>query len=201
MGKSTFHAISPTHFWFYIHVHCNPVELKRRKFPGRLEEFFCHPIYVPNFPLSGSLVVPEYHFGADASFEGLQDVRTSSCYIFPNVGYWLFDYIKKGVYPKLLFSQFFAANQRTWFAAANSEGVNRLPRRHHAVLKLNWRWIEVLEVLWREGGECIAEKGTPRGFIKTPVTDARKNEDISKYLDTLACFGKYYYDSYRRGDR
>ena len=148
--------------------------------PKTTDNLFRHPLFLVTEPAGPfSLVVPEYFFQDHTDFDGLGDLNSVSCYVFPYFGQRLIEYVKRPPAERYgSFSSYYAARQNAWFAPSMVHFT-----KPHSVLRRNWRWEEVLEMIWswkRSGNAC-----KPRGAQSAPP-GYLENPQIAAYLDCFA---------------
>ena len=153
--------MSPVHFWFFMT--CQQPTLPRPISPSP-SELFRHPLFLtprcrgPRAPF----IVPEYFFRDDAVFNGLENSETSGYYVFPSFAWWLFDYVsdpatRLGVGS---FITYYSSREAARFIPAGTD-VDRLIDPPHSLLKTNWRWEEVLAMLF-ESRKTVGVSPQPR---------------------------------------
>lgn len=145
---------------------------------------FRHPLFfVARYQGPIPLVVPEYFFNNDASFDGLAGPGTTSYYIFPYFAQKLFEYV---AIPRsqrdASFTAYYVSRENAWFVPRDLVDASRFINPH-PTLRRHWRWEEVLEMLWsRKGsghGRC------PR-WCSLATGGYHKKPQINAYLDRFA---------------
>jgi len=184
-GEAMKSLVSPVHFWFFMVCLRTPIE--RPHFRTSTYSLFRHPLFfVADYTGPLPLVVPEYFFRGDATFDGLGDPMAASYCIFPYFGQRLFEYAESSAtQPSAgMFATFYTARETVWRVPAGSavEGTFNNP---HPVLKRHWRWEEVLEMLWASRMPGNGNGLRPRRCQSAP---SRYHEDgqVMAYLECFA---------------
>ena len=128
-------------------------------------------------------VVPEYYFNGGAAFDGLENPETASYYIFPYFAQKLFEYVmtprnERGT----SFTAYYLVREPAWFVPAGFD-TSRLIKSH-GVLRRNWSWEDVLEMLWNR--KVPGEKRHHPRWCQSAPHDYQHNPEIKAYLDCFA---------------
>ena len=153
--------------------------------PSRTDELFCHPLFLTQYAgPTAPLVVPEYFFSDDVAFDEWADVEDPAYYLFPSFGQVLFDYVSDpatqlGDRP---FINYYLAHQVAWFIPAGAD-VKRLVEYPDSILKLCWRWEEVLAMLFNPQR---AERVRRPKIAQSPPQGYSQDERIVAYFERFA---------------
>lgn len=136
-------------------------------------------------------VVPEYFFRDNAAFDAPGDLKTCAYYLFPSFGKLLFDYVADPMTQLGVgsFITYYAARQDPWFIPAGTN-VDGLIDRPHQILKVNWRWEEVLAMLHEPQQDLVVvgrsrkSRSPPRGYAQ--------HRHILAYFDSFARMAKIW---------
>ena len=183
-------SVSPLHFWFF--VSCIYVGPPHRPISPLLpDELFRHPLFLmPTYSGPPPLVVPEYFLKHNAVFDGLNDLGSTSYYLFPYFAQRLFEYVDEPAtrpYPES-FIDHYLGREVPWFIPAGTD-VARLPfNAPHELLRLRWRWEEVLTDMynWRQVG-----KG-PQPYVCRLATKCSDDRRIVAYFTCFARMAKIW---------
>lgn len=140
--------MSPVHFWFFMsHQRQGPVQpVSRIETDAR----FLHPLFfITCHQARHALVVPSYFLeDGPKSFDGWGCMENASFFVFPDFARRLFDFINDPAFrDNTLFINYYSARETAWLVPASS-GAERFITAPHELLKRNWRWEEVLTMLY-----------------------------------------------------
>ena len=163
----------------------------RPLYPKTLDTLFRHPLFFieSHTDHHHPLVVPEYFFDCDASFEGLTDFCSTPYYIFPFFGKKLFEYVTTPhSQANPAFATYYFSCELPWFIPMDSVCTSKFIGPHPTVRR-HWRWEEVLEMLCSQkeltgGPHPNWWRPAPPGY----VNDAR----INAYLNHFAKMAKVW---------
>lgn len=190
--------MSPVHFWFF--VHCRQRSPSRQPRPKTANELFRHPFFfIAKHSGPFALVVPECFFDEHASFDRLRDLGSTPYYIFPYFAKLLFKYTELPPAERRTqtFGMYYSSRETAWFVPAGSADEKLI--KPHPVLRLHWRWEDVLEMMMRSPKEPSPKdlKSHPK-WCKNPPPGYGQDPRIVAYLD---CFGNVAYEWTRRRGR
>jgi len=130
-------------------------------------------------------VVPEYFLRSDADFDGLVDLNTSAYYVFPSFAKSLVEYVADSATQLGIgsFIDYYSARATPWLILAGTDvdGVIDAP---HSILRTNWRWEEVLAMLYGPQQNVVVSR--PRRICRDVSPSYTKDRRIIEYFERFA---------------
>jgi hypothetical protein len=151
--------------------------------PNSTDDLFRHPLFFINDlgKDRATLVVPILFLKNSVNFHEFTDLASTSYYILPNLAQYLFAYAEEPTNHVVPFSEYYYRHQKLWMIEERSENSFKLIRPHPD-LRIYWRWMEVLWMLWDLRTTPKRANRLP-WFTLGPTLPCAEISEIAMYLD------------------